>query len=198
MTATIPGPDDVTAFWLEEVGEARWYASDDALDAAIRDRFGSAWAEAARGRLGHWMATAPGALGYLILLDQFPRNMFRGEARAFATDGRARVAAKTAIGRGWDLRIPEPERQFFYLPLMHSEVLVDQDRTVRLFLSRMPETGADGLLHALAHREQIRRFGRFPGRNAALGRQSTPEEEAFLAEGGQYALYQRIKAARAA
>jgi uncharacterized protein (DUF924 family) len=124
--------------------------------------------------------------------------MFRGESRAFATDRLARTAAVLATQREWDLRIPEPMRQFFYLPFLHAETVPDQDRGVCLILARMPETGAENLLHARAHREVIRRFGRFPHRNAALGRTTTPEEAAFLEAGGYGAVVQRLKQARAA
>jgi uncharacterized protein (DUF924 family) len=191
-------PRDILDFWLDEVGPQGWYAGGEALDALCRERFLPAWEEAMQGGFGPWLAAPQETLAYVILTDQLPRNIFRGLPQAFDADPLARAAAKGAIARGWDLRLPEPERQFFYLPLVHSESLVDQDRAVRLMAARLPETGADNLLHAIAHREQIRRFGRFPGRNAALGRRSTPAEEAFLAEGGQYGLYQRIRAARGA
>lgn len=187
-------PEEVLAFWLDEVGPQGWYAGGEALDAVVRDRFLATWEAAMAGACGLWLTSPRGALAYVVLLDQLPRNMFRGQARAFASDRGARAAAKMAIDRGWDGRIPEPERQFFYLPLMHSESLVDQDRCVRLFASRMPETGADQLLHARAHRAQIRRFGRFPMRNAALGRADTAAEGAFLAAGGYGALVERMKA----
>ena len=110
--------------------------------------------------------------------------MHRDDARAFATDDLALKAAVIAIGKAWDLRVDEPERQFFYLPLMHAESLAQQERGVRLILTRMPQTGASNLVHARAHREVIRRFGRFPHRNAALGRRGTEAEAAFLAGGG--------------
>ncbi|MGC9368730.1 MAG: DUF924 family protein [Paracoccaceae bacterium] len=188
------GPKDVIAFWLDEVGPERWYASDEALDARIRERFGGLWEKARAGGLHDWLTSPRGMLAYLILTDQFPRNMFRGEARAFATDARARAEAKLAIDHGFDMRVPEPERQFFYLPLIHSECLTDQDRCVRLMLTRMPETGAANLLHAKAHREVIRRFGRFPFRNEALSRNSSAEERSFVAEGGYGRTVERLRA----
>lgn len=172
------------AWWLDEVGPAGWYAGGEALDGETRTRWLDTWQAAQAGGLGQWLTYPKGALAYIILLDQFPRNMFRDDGRAFATDRMALSAAKGAIAKGWDLRIDEPARQFFYLPLMHSEVLSDQDRCVRLILDRLPETGANNLLHARAHRDVIRRFGRFPYRNAALGRVSRADEAAFLAEGG--------------
>ena len=192
MTAT--RPEDVLDFWLNEVGEDGWYAGGDALDARVRDRFLPTWEAAMEGRLGLWLTSPLGALAYVIVLDQFPRNMFRGDPRSFASDRHARAAAKTAIAREWDLKVPEPERQFFYMPLEHSENLVDQDRCVRLMVARLPETGAEQILHARAHREQIRRFGRFPTRNEVLRRQNTPEEAEFLARGGYRALVEEMRA----
>jgi uncharacterized protein (DUF924 family) len=176
--------DEVLSFWLDEVGPDGWYDSSAALDQEIRDRFESAWVNGAEGAHSLWLTYPSGALAYIILLDQFPRNMFRGEARSLATGAVALAAAKMAIDRKWDLRIDEPARQFFYLPLMHSENLCDQERCVRLMCERMPETGASNLLHARAHREVIRQFGRFPYRSAALERPTTPPEDAYLAAGG--------------
>jgi len=185
---------EIVTFW-QEIGPEGWYATDPALDRAIRDRFLEVWVNAARGDYRDWLSAPKGALGYLILTDQFPRNMFRGQARAFATDERARTAAIIAVQRAWDLRIPEPIRQFFYLPFMHAETLADQDRCVRLMIARMPETGADNLLHARAHRAVIRRFGRFPYRNDALGRATTGAEQAFLEAGGYGAAVRELTAA---
>ena len=187
-------PDDILSFWLDAVGEKGWYNSSDALDQEIRDRFLPAWEAACDGAYGMWLTYPSGALAYVILLDQFPRNMFRENGRAFETDHLARAAAKVAIDRGWDLRIDEPARQFFYLPLMHSEVLSDQDRCVRLMLERMPEAGASNLLHAQAHREVIRMFGRFPYRNAALARRVTREEHEYLERGGYGQTVEMLKA----
>ena len=174
---------EILRFWLDEVGGTGWYRQDDALDAAIRARFLDLWEAARRGGLGHWRGTARGSLAYLVLTDQFPRNMFRGEARAFATDPAARMAAQAAIARGLDRMIAPPARQFFYLPLMHAESLPLQERCVRLMALRLPD--GDNLPDARAHREVIRRFGRFPYRNAALGRRDTSDERRFL-EGGGY------------
>jgi uncharacterized protein (DUF924 family) len=184
---------EIVTFW-EEVGPRGWYAVDPALDRAIRDRFLEVWVNATRGDYRDWLSAPRGALGYLILTDQFPRNMFRDEGRAFATDRRARDAAIIAVQRNWDLHLPEPIRQFFYLPFMHAETTADQDRSVRLIIARMPETGRDNLLHARAHREVIRRFGRFPYRNAALGRATTPAEQAFLDGGGYGAIVRELSA----
>jgi len=188
-------PEEVLQFWLDEVGPKGWYQNSATLDEQVRERFSSAWENARAGAYGLWLTYPNGTLAYVILTDQFPRNMFRGEGRAFATDRAGLTAAKVAINRGWDTRIEEPARQFFYLPLMHSENLCDQERCVRLICERMPEHGPDNLLHARAHREVIRRFGRFPYRNAALGRMSTAPERAFEAEGGYGALVQEVREA---
>lgn len=176
-------PEDILAFWLDEVGPEGWYAQDDALDEAIRTRFGGAWQSLMAGRYGLWLTYPSGAMAYIILADQFPRNMFRQDAKAFASDEVARAAAKQAIHRGWDKKIDAPARQFFYMPLMHSENLGDQDRCVRLFKDRMPEAD-NNLLHARVHREVIRNFGRFPFRNVALSRRTTGAEQAFIDNGG--------------
>ncbi len=182
----------LTTFWLEEVGQTGWYAVDAALDATIAARFGPLWEDALAGGLKLWLSSPDLVLAYIILTDQFPRNMFRGSARAFASDALARYAALRALSQGWDLRIPEPQRQFMYLPFVHSEVQVDQDRGVRLMNDRLPLTGAGNLLHARAHRDVIRRFGRFPFRNAALGRASTPNETRFLEAGGYATLVKAL------
>ena len=184
MEMTVVGPRDVLDFWLDECSPADWYKADPVLDARITERFGAAWQSATEGALSLWLTYASGTLAYIILTDQFPRNMFRDDARAFSTDHLSRAAAKVAIDKGWDLKIEEPGRQFFYLPLMHSENLCDQDRAVRLIHTRMPEHGAGNVLHARAHRSVIRDFGRFPYRNAALGRRTTAAEQAFLDAGG--------------
>jgi uncharacterized protein (DUF924 family) len=188
-------PEDILAFWLDDIGPQGWYESSPELDAAIRDRFLADWTKAREGGMSLWLTYPSGTLAYIILTDQFPRNMHRGSGEAFATDGIARAAAKMAIDRGWDMRIDEPARQFFYLPLMHSECLADQERCVRLMMTRMPETGAANLVHARAHREVIRRFGRFPYRNDALARPTQGAEAAFLAEGGYGAMVREMQAA---
>jgi len=176
--------EEILRFWLHEVGPKRWYASDPALDEAIRSRFHDIWHRAASGGCGTWLLTPRGALALMVLLDQFPRNMFRGTASAYSTDWRALRAAKHAIKLGHDRVTPEPERQFFYLPLMHSEGLPDQERCVRLIKLAMPETGNGNMEHARRHREVIRRFGRFPSRNRPLGRHDTEAERCYRAEGG--------------
>ena len=186
-------PAEVIRFWIDEVGEDGWFAVVPAVDQQIRDRFLPAWEEARAGRLTEWCETAEGALAFLILTDQFPRNMFRGDPRAFATDEAARNAARQAIARGFDLTVDQPRRTFFYLPFEHSEDMADQHWSVALMEVRTPGDEADDYpVHARTHREIIRRFGRFPFRNAALGRVSTAEEEAFLAAGGYGALVKEM------
>jgi len=175
--------EDILEFWLQ-AGPPKWYVADDSFDQEIRDKFGDLWEKGAKGALEDWTGHPRKALALIILLDQFPRNMFRQDGRAFSTDERAKAAACYSIKQGWDMRIDEPERQFFYLPLMHSEMLSDQDHCIRLMIERMPETGAPNVLHARAHREVIREFGRFPYRNTALGRETTPAEQTYLDNGG--------------
>ncbi|WP_298838585.1 DUF924 family protein [uncultured Roseobacter sp.] len=177
-------PQDILKFWLDDVGPDGWYNATPELDAQIRRKFGDAWEGACEGRYSLWLTYPTGALAYIILTDQFPRNMFRDTAGAFSTDRIALAAAKSAINKDWDMRIDEPARQFFYLPLMHSENLCDQDRCVRLMCERMPEYGRSNLLHARAHRAVIRQFGRFPTRNAALARTDTALEAEYVARGG--------------
>lgn len=187
-------PREVTEFWLNEVGPKGWYLADDAVDAVIRERFLPAWELVRDGGLGHWKLGPEKMLAYLILADQFPRNMFRGSGDAFATDKMARSAAKIAIEKKWDMSIAEPERQFFYLPLMHSECLTDQERCLCLIKTRMPQTGDAQLLHAKAHRHVIRQFGRFPYRNAVLERRDTEPEMAFLNQGGYRLAVEAVQA----
>lgn len=187
-------PEMVLEYWIDELGPEGWYAGGKAIDDAIRQRFLPVWEALERGQFHDWLCSPVGTLAYLIVADQFPRNMFRGEPRAFATDHLARAAVHRALARGFDLEIPEPQRQFFYLPLEHSECKADQSHAVRLILTRMPETGPAILLHARAHREIIREFGRFPFRNQALGRQNTPAEDRFLADGAYGAVLRRLSA----
>jgi len=175
---------EIIRFWVEEIGPSGWYNATEELDAKIQERFGEDWEKAAAGEHGDWACDPRKSLALLILLDQFPRNMFRGLGRAFFTDRKAVCVAKKAIEKGFDMRTHEPERQFYYLPLMHSECLTDQERCVRLMKTRMPETGDSNLLHAKAHRDVIRKFGRFPYRNEALNRNPTAKEAAYIAAGG--------------
>lgn len=186
-------PNDVLDFWLNQVGPDRWYAPDPKLDHLIREKFLSTWEQANSGSLTtEWAMRPESTLALLIVLDQFPRNMFRGTGKAFSTDSKARMVAKKAIERKWDLRIAEPERQFFYLPLMHSECISDQERCVRLMLTRMPDSGEEYLIHAKAHREVIRWFGRFPFRNEALDRSYTAPEIEFIKEGGYSVAFRAV------
>lgn len=172
----------LVAFWLEAGPEA-WYKQDDAFDEECRTRFLDLWEAGARGDLDQLNTAPRRALGLILLFDQLPRNMFRGDARAFSTDAKARKLACYAVDHEWDLKIEVPERQFFYMPFVHSERLTDQDRAVRLMQDRLKAEG--NLIHARVHREIIRRFNRFPYRNEALGRETTEAERTFL-EGEGY------------
>jgi uncharacterized protein (DUF924 family) len=175
-----PTPADIVSFW-RDAGPERWFKKDAAFDEEIRGRFLAIHEAAAAGKLTDWEASAEGALALLILLDQFPRNMFRGQARAFASDPLARAIAAGALVRGYDAQAPSAMRGFFYLPFEHSENLADQERAVAFYRTI---GDADGLKWAELHADIIRRFGRFPHRNTALGRATTPEEQAFLDGGG--------------
>jgi uncharacterized protein (DUF924 family) len=179
--------EQVLEFWLNEVGPERWYVADPELDEIVRARFEGDVLAARRGLLNAWILHPREALALLILLDQFPRNIWRGRPEAYSCDAHAIAMAKRALNLGHDEQVPEPERQFFYLPLMHHESQMDQERCVRLILTKMPATGAANLKHAIAHRDLIRRFGRFPFRNAVLSRHDTPAEAAWLAAGGYQA-----------
>ena len=184
MTATtpLPAPAEIIAFW-RDAGPDKWYARNDAFDAAIRGRFMPAHEAAARGELWGWEETPEGALALLILLDQFPRNLFRGSAHAFATDAPALCVADRAIARGFDTTMDGPLRQFFYLPLMHAEDVRAQQRCVEAF-EQLGAGFEENLKFARAHLDIIERFGRFPHRNPALGRITSPQEQAFLDGGG--------------
>ncbi len=185
--------NDVLGFWFasdsrpdQSHPEGRdlqaWFVPDPVFDDTIRRHFMGAWERAARGELDGWSESAEGALALTVLLDQFPRNMFRGQPRAFATDGKALVVARLALSRGFDQAVPPVWRKFFYLPFEHAEDNEAQARSVALFRG----TGeAPATRYAERHQEIIARFGRFPHRNAILGRASTPEEEAWLAAGGE-------------
>ena len=176
----IESADAVLAFW-RSAGPDKWFNKDTTFDDEIRTRFLKTYEAAARGELAAWEATREGALALAIVLDQFPRNMFRGSARAFAADPLALAVAARAIERGFDLQLPVQERSFFYLPFEHSEAMADQERSLTLFRAL---GDAESLRWAELHADIIRRFGRFPHRNAVLGRATTPEEQAFLDSGG--------------
>ena len=173
-------PADILAFW-RDAGPKRWYTSDDAFDAEVRRRFFGLWQRAAAGELSSWEMGDDGALALVIVLDQFPRNMFRGDARTYASDALARDVAHRAIEHGVDARIDPSLREFLYLPFNHSEHLSDQLRCIELTRAA---GNAENLKWAEHHAAIIRRFGRFPHRNRLLGRATTPEEQAFLDEGG--------------
>jgi uncharacterized protein (DUF924 family) len=178
---TVPvGPAEIVSFW-GEAGPDKWFEQDESFDQAIRLRFLPSYEAAANGELAAWEESIQGALALVLLLDQFPRNMFRGKARAFATDALARAVAVRALSRGFDQVTVVALRPFFYLPFMHSEAPIDQDRSVRLY-EALGET--EQLRYATEHRDVVQRFGRFPHRNRALGRDTTPAEQAFLEADG--------------
>jgi len=176
----ISSPESVLTLWRED-GPKTWFTKDTAFDDDIRTRFLETYEAAAAGTLSGWEQPAEGALALVIVLDQFPRNMFRNDARTYAADPLARAVAERAIARGFDKQVPPPEWQFFYLPFEHSELLADQDRCCALFAAA---GDAELLKWAELHADIIRRFSRFPHRNAVLGRATTPEEQAFLDGGG--------------
>ena len=188
-------PVEVLDYWLGEVGAGGWFAGGAALDATISERFGDLWAAARDGGLEHWAEGAAGTLAYLILTDQMARNMHRGSADAFATDAGALAAARRALVQGWDMDAPEPERMFFYLPFEHSEDPADQETSVALMAERLEDR--EMLLHARAHQMIIARFGRFPYRNAALGRASSAGEVEFIEKGGYMEFVNALKASHA-
>jgi uncharacterized protein (DUF924 family) len=175
-------PRDVLDFWFKEHEPKAWFTKDTAFDHKIRTRFLADVIAARGGAYDRWADTAQGTLALLILLDQFPRNIFRGHPDAFASDAKAREVTRRAIGRGFDLETPKAARAFFYLPFEHSEDMDDQDLAVKYMGERLDRDAGpeSNYTYALQHRDAIARFGRFPGRNAALGRTNTPEEEEFL------------------
>ncbi len=169
----------VVAFWLA-AGPSRWFKKDTAFDDDFRARFAAEHDAAASGAVDDWANSAEGALALMILLDQYPRNSFRGTARMFASDPKALTIAKQAIAQGFDHAVDPALSRFFYLPFMHSEVLAEQDRSLELYAA----TGDESMRYAVMHRDIIARFGRFPHRNALLGRTTTDDEQAFLDSGG--------------
>jgi uncharacterized protein (DUF924 family) len=180
MIETDVAPAAVLAFW-RDAGPDRWYKRDDDFDAGVRGRYLGLWQRAAAGELASWEIRDDGALALVIVLDQFPRNMFRGSADTYASDALARDVARRAIDRDADTRIDPALREFFYLPFMHSEQLSDQIRCIGL----LRQAGlAESAKWAEHHADIIRRFGRFPHRNGILGRATSPDEQTFLDEGG--------------
>lgn len=175
-----PAATEVVSFW-RQAGPDRWWEKNDEFDRLVRSTFLPLHEAAARGELAAWENTPEGALALVVLLDQFPRNMFRGSPHAFATDPLAQAVAERAIARGFDAAMDEEMRMFLYMPFMHSETLLHQDRCVEL----MAAMADDGLgKFATVHRDIIAKFGRFPHRNGALGRATTPAEQDFLDAGG--------------
>ncbi|MBP5856837.1 DUF924 domain-containing protein [Marivibrio halodurans] len=179
----VVGPDDdaqaVLEFWFGDLTPRQWFTRDEEVDHAISERFGTLAARVAMGGLPHWAASAGGLLAAVIVLDQFPRNLYRDDPRAYESDPQARALADEAIRIGADAEMGRYGRQFLYMPFMHSEELLDQERAVSLFEGLGIE---EAYQSALRHREIIARFGRFPHRNVTLGRETTAEEAAFLEE----------------
>lgn len=180
--------DDVLDFWFGREGEPgyggfreEWFRKDPAFDREVRDRFEALYEAAAAGDLESWREDARSCLALVILLDQFPRNMFRGESRSYVTDKKAQEIAEYAVDHALDRELPEFQRKFFYMPFMHSENLSHQRRSVELFRG-LGEGDAES--YAVRHMEIVERFGRFPHRNDVLGRSTTPEEDEFLEEPG--------------
>ena len=178
--AMLASPADILAFW-REAGPKRWYGKDEAFDAEVRGRFLKVWESAVAGELSQWETTEDGALALVIVLDQFPRNMFRNDIRTYSTDLLARDVASRAIAAGADTRVDPTLLEFFYMPFMHSEHLADQQRCTELFRKA---GNTENVKYAEDHADIVRRFGRFPHRNRILGRAMTPDEQAFLDSGG--------------
>lgn len=173
-------PEDVVAFW-REAGPEKWFATDAAFDAEIADRFSALHGAAAQGGHDTWAESGDGALALILVLDQFSRNLHRGSALAFASDPKALQVARTALARGDDHAVSKDLQVFFYMPFEHSESLADQRMAIRLTHAMQ---NANYLRYAHTHHDVIRRFGRFPHRNAVLGRHTTAAEKAFLETGG--------------
>ena len=186
---------EILEFWFEEISPQEQFMGGPELDDRIRTRFGAIWDQAVSGQFREWLKTPDGALALIILLDQFPRNMFRGSGKSFDSDALARECSAIAIESGHDMTMPERKRLFIYMPYMHSEDMEEQRRCVELIHDRMPETGALNLLHARAHRDIIGLFGRFPYRNEALGRESTDEETAWMETVGYRKFVEQLEAA---
>jgi uncharacterized protein (DUF924 family) len=175
------GFGEILQFWFEEADEQQWWKKDAASDQLIRDRYSDVYRRAASGELFDWRKQAPGWLAEIIVLDQFPRNMFRGDARSFATDNMAVVLSQEAVANGVDRDLQAVQKSFLYMPLMHSESALIHETAVELF--SQPEL-EHNLEFELKHKAIIDRFGRYPHRNEILGRESTPEELEFLAGPG--------------
>ncbi|MBV7257620.1 DUF924 domain-containing protein [Pacificimonas sp. WHA3] len=183
MPESALAPEDVLAFWFEEADRALWFGKDDDFDALIRQRFGDLHAELAKEVPGAWLGTREGVLAAIIVLDQFSRNLFRGDGRSYAQDADALSLANLAIDRGWDGTYADDEKQFLYMPFMHGEHIDIQNRAVELYDAAKLKQPAE---FARKHRDVILEFGRFPGRNAALGRENSAPEQAYLDDGGGF------------
>ncbi|MCE8025092.1 MULTISPECIES: DUF924 family protein [Halomonadaceae] len=181
MSESLPGRDAVIAFWFEELEPAHWFRKDEALDGTIRERFSALHGAAAAGELWHWRDTPQGRLAEILVLDQFSRNLYRDDPRAFAQDAMALVLAQEAVAHGLDGGLDVTWRSFLYMPYMHSESLKVHDEAVRLFDQPGLE---DNLRFEHLHRDILLRFGRYPHRNAILGRESSADELAFLEQPG--------------
>jgi uncharacterized protein (DUF924 family) len=172
--------DDILKFWFDDIGQDHWFGSDKDTDDQIRDRFAPLWEAMRSKKANEFAGSARQALAAVILFDQFPRNIFRNGAAAFATDPLAIEISKLAIAAGFDVQLDVQQQQFLYMPFMHSESIADQDLSIRLFAALGQ---AEPLQFAMKHRDVIKRFGRFPHRNQVLGRKTMPDEEAAVAEG---------------
>lgn len=170
-------PREIIDFWFSDEVHERWFNSTEAFDLQLTQRFEATLEQAGRGELDHWMQTAEGCLALVILLDQFPLNMYRGQARSFATEARSREVARVAIEKGFDRDLPSEQKSFLYMPFMHSEQLEDQELALKLFDQPGLE---ENLRFARHHHGIVARFGRFPHRNAALGRSNTEAEIEYL------------------
>lgn len=186
-------PEAVLKFWFETLTMKDWFSGEERVDKMIADQFLELWEKSVAGKCDVWMKTPQGALALILVLDQFPRNMFRKSGKSFESDPIARSVANRVIEEGLDMELPEGKRMFVYLPFMHSEDLAEQDRCVELISERMPVAGTENLVHAKAHREIIRTFGRFPYRNQALGRADTPEESAWLEQVGYMKMVEKVR-----
>jgi uncharacterized protein (DUF924 family) len=175
--------EEIIHFWFEETEPQQWFQKNETFDQSIKERFLTIYNMARDGLCDGWNQDADGCLALCILLDQFPRNMFRGTSQAFATDGKALLVAKYAVSKGYDQILPPVKRTFLYLPFEHSEDLRDQQKSADLF-AVMKDDEPLAYDYALRHMAIIEQFGRFPHRNAVLNRDNTPEEEEYLAQGG--------------
>ena len=185
-------PEFILNFWLDEVGPDCWYSFDESLDGLIEKKFKETLQHIVLGGHSLWLTYPSGALAYIIVLDQFSRNIFRGNKSSFAAERIAIAASKQSIKFEFDLKIDEPARQFFYIPLMHSENLYDQEKCIRQILQKLPSSGRGLLKHARAHRELIRSYGRFPSRNSQLGRTNTLLEQEYFEHGGYQTVLSRL------